>query len=141
MDKYYDSYTCKQKLESSPYSADSILTLKQVAEALQLDQRTVRRIISEIGGKRIGTCWRFRWGTVMEYFSDANFEKRSRECLAGKGHNRRQNSGHQIFPGGPQKRPGMDGRKAMGDGKEKGTAGRTEKERDPHGLRSALGLG
>ena len=63
---------------------DDLLTLTEVSAALRLDPRTVRRVASRIGGKRIGRCWRFRWGTVMEYFSDAYLEKRPGQRLAGQ---------------------------------------------------------
>ena len=49
-------------------AADDILTLAEVSAALRLDPRTVRRVASRIGGRRIGNRWRFRWGTVMEFF-------------------------------------------------------------------------
>lgn len=124
------------------YVPDSILTLAEISRALRLDQRTVSRIASVLGGKRIGRCLRFRWGTVMEAFSDANFEERSRECLVGQSHHQRSNGGHQVFPSGSQKRPRVDGGEKLGGKQKKGTSGSGggQKE-DAYGLRAALGLG
>lgn len=124
------------------YLPDSILTLPEVAQALRLDQRIVSHIALELGGRRIGRRWRFRWGTVMEFFNNANFEKRSRECVAGESDNKWTNLGHQVFPSRSEKRAGMDGRAEMGSGKEKGIAsGHRKKEEDAFGLRDILGLG
>ena len=54
---------------------DAILTLKEVAQALRLDPRTVKEVAFALGGRRIGYRWRFRWGTVLEYFSNADFQQ------------------------------------------------------------------
>ena len=48
------------------HAPDSILTLAEVAQALRLDPRTVKRVAGELGGKRIGNRWRFQWGRVLE---------------------------------------------------------------------------
>ena len=48
------------------WEADDVLSLDEVATALRLDRRTVRRVAFQLGGKRFGRRWRFRWGTVME---------------------------------------------------------------------------
>lgn len=52
---------------------DDILTLKEVAERLKLDVRSVGLVAYDLGGKRIGKSWRFKWGTVLKFF-DVNFE-------------------------------------------------------------------
>lgn len=62
-------------------AADDILTLTEVAAALRLDPRTVRRVASELGGRRCGSRWRFRWGTVMEWF-DAYTVKASKQRMS-----------------------------------------------------------
>lgn len=129
-------------MDNNSYLPDSILTLTEVSQALRLDQRIVSRIASQLGGKRVGRYWRFRWGTVMEYFSDANIEERSGKRLAGQSDNKRRNSGQQVFSGGSEKRAGMDGRETMGDSKEKRNSGKNQPEYpDAYGLRAALGLG
>lgn len=130
-----------QKMCGLGYSPDKIMNLKELAQALSLDPRSVRRIALELGGRRIGTCWRFRWGEIMEYFSDAYFEKRSRQCVAGEGDCTRQNGGHEILSRRSPQRARMDGRKKMGDRKKKGISCGIGEEADAHGLRAAYELG
>lgn len=67
------------------YEDNEILTLKEVAFAL--------------GGRRIGYRWRFRWGTVLEYFSNADVETRQRKLLDGESHRERQADSLQNVPG------------------------------------------
>lgn len=122
--------------------ADDILYLKEVAKALRLDPRTVKRIACELGGKHIGRCWRFRWGTVMEYFSNAYVEKRPKQCLVGQSRSEWEGSEQQILPSRAQKGSRVDGGKTMGDrSKKRIPPGTGKKEDDPHGLRASLGLG
>ena len=49
------------------HDENKILTLKEVAQELRLDPRTVKEVAFALGGRRIGYRWRFRWGTVLEY--------------------------------------------------------------------------
>lgn len=67
------------------YEDNEILILKEVAFAL--------------GGRRIGYRWRFRWGTVLEYFSNADVETRQRKLLGGESHRERQADSLQNVPG------------------------------------------
>ena len=120
------------------YAPEEILTLSQVAEKLRLDPRTVKRVAFALGGRRIGNRWRFKWGAVLEYFNNADFETEQRQSLDGEGGYRRQAGGLQDVSARQEARPGMAGRKRMG--------GRTAQigdgmESDPYGLRKALGLG
>lgn len=68
------------------YPPDAILSLTQTCEALHLDRKTVVRLASVLGGRRLGRRWRFRWGSVMEVFN-ANANQIQRECLAGQSPN------------------------------------------------------
>jgi len=121
---------------------DSILTLDEISLALRLDQHVVKRIALKIGGRRFGSQWRFRWGTVMEYFQNANFKKRSRECMACESCDKWGDCGQQVFPARTDKWAGMDSSQKLGGGKEKRAAsGQDKKEQDPFGLRDILGLG
>ena len=61
------------------HDENKILTLKEVAQELRLDPRTVKEVAFALGGRRIGYRWRFRWGTVLEY-------KRSSLCLRRQAH-------------------------------------------------------
>ena len=65
-------------------AADDILTLREVAAALRLDPRTVRLVASDLGGRRLGSRWRFRWGTVMEcfnaYATETSEQRMGRPC-------------------------------------------------------------
>ena len=90
---------------------DTILTLQQVARRLRLDPRTVKKIASLLGGRRIGYRWRFRWGTVLEYFSNAYVETGQRKLLDGESHRERQADSLQNVPGREKACPGMAGRK------------------------------
>ena len=95
------------------WEADDVLSLDEVATALRLDRRTVRRVAFQLGGKRFGRRWRFRWGTVMEFFN-AHETQEPGELLAGACRHRRPAGGQQGFPSGPQQRPGVDGGQDMG---------------------------
>ena len=44
------------------YAPDDILSLREIAKELKLDPRTIKPIASQLGGRRIGYRWRFRWG-------------------------------------------------------------------------------
>ncbi len=81
------------------YALDEILTLKEVAQALRLDPRTVKEVALALGGRRIGYRWRFRWGTVLEYFSNADVETGQGKLLDGESHCERQAGSLQNVPG------------------------------------------
>ncbi|SBW10813.1 DNA-binding domain protein (modular protein) [uncultured delta proteobacterium] len=120
------------------YAPEEILTLSQVAEKLRLDPRTVKRVAFALGGRRIGNRWRFKWGAVLEYFNNADFETEQRKSLDGAGGDRRQAGRLQDVPARKERRPGMAGCKRMGgNGTEEGVGGHN----DPNGLRKAYGLG
>ena len=127
---------------------DDFLTLDELANALRLDPRTVKRVAYALGGKRFGNRWRFKWGSVMEYFSNANFETEKRQSLDGEGGYRRQAGGLQDVSARQETRPGVAGRKRVGGGTaQAGRSGPTAHadgaaaSPDPYGLRTALGLG
>lgn len=69
---------------------DDILDVAQLAKELNLDQRTIKRVASQLGGRRFGNRWRFKWATVLEYFSNADSEKRQRQQVDGTHNNRWQ---------------------------------------------------
>ena len=117
---------------------DAILTLKEVAQALRLDPRTVKEVALALGGRRIGYRWRFRWGTVLEYFSNADVETGQGKLLDGESHRERQAGSLQNVPGREKAWPGMAGRKRMGGRAKKDRTGRDD---DPHGIRTAYGVG
>lgn len=120
------------------FAPDDILTLGEVAVELHLDPRTVKRMAFTLGGRRIGNRWRFKWGTVLEYFNNADIETEQRKSLDGAGGDRRQAGGLQDVSARKKGRPGMAGRKRMGGGAAQAGDGR---DRDPHGLGKAYGLG
>lgn len=120
------------------YALDEILTLKEVAQALRLDPRTVKEVAFALGGRRIGYRWRFRWGTVLEYFSNADVETGQRKLLDGESRRERQADSLQNVPGREKAWPGMAGRKRMGGRAKKARTGRDD---DPHGIRTAYGVG
>ena len=120
---------------------DEILTLAEIAAALKLDPRTVKRAAYRLGGECIGNRWRFRWGTVMESFGNANSAERQRKLLDGACNYQRKDCGNAVVSGRAQTRPGVDGMQKMGVGKEKRTAQGARRPADPYGLRAACGLG
>ncbi len=123
------------------YPPDAILSLKQMAEALHLDRKTVVRLASVLGGRRFGRRWRFRWGSAMEVFN-ANANQGQGQCLACQGSNQWSGGGQQDFSTRAQERPGMDAGQTMGNRKKKGNSqSPKQQDGDAYGLRSALGLG
>ena len=77
--------------------AKKIMTLKEVAQELRLNPRTVKEVAFALGGRRIGYRWRFRWGTVLEYFSNADVETGQRKLLDDESHREQQaNSLHHV---------------------------------------------
>ena len=119
------------------YSPDDFLTLKQLARVLKLDPRTVKRVAFQLGGRRMGQCWRFNWGAVLEFFH-ADIETRQGRPLAGPRGAGRKTDRLQNVPSRKKIRAAMAGRKKMGRGTAcKGDSGTG----DPHGLGTAYGLG
>lgn len=86
------------------HDENKILTLKEVAQELRLDPRTVKEVAFALGGRRIGYRWRFRWGTVLEYFSNADVETGQRKLLDGESHRERQADSLQNVPGYVEKK-------------------------------------
>ena len=127
---------------NSDYLPDDILTLREVARALRVDPRTVRRIAFTLGGKRFGCSWRFRWGTVMEYFKNANTEKRPRRYLACACPDQWQGGGFEGFSSRQAERARMGSSPKLGNPAKKGNSGRFGgKAEDAHGLGAILGVG
>ena len=132
----------KEKISEFSYHQDSILTIKEVSQVLQLDPRTVSQIAYALGGRRVGRSWRFRWGTLMEFFNDANFEKGSWERLVSQSKHLWRDCRNEVLSTGQEKRPGMDGRPEMGNRAKKRTFAKGSPEaEDPYGLRAAYVLG
>lgn len=126
----------------SDYLPDDILTLREVARALRVDPRTVRRIAFTLGGKRFGCSWRFRWGTVMEYFKNANTEKRPRRYLACACPDQWQDSRFEGFSSRQAERARMESRPKLGNSAKRRNFGRYgEEAEDTHGLGAILGVG
>lgn len=53
-----------------------VLTIKEVAEFLDLNEATIYRLVNsgEIPGKKIGRVWRFSKKVVNEWFEKGHFE-------------------------------------------------------------------
>lgn len=120
------------------YNTEDIVTLKEVAKKLRLDPRAVKRVAFAMGGKRFGNRWRFKWGSVLEYFSNAYFENGQGKPLDGASGDRRQTGSLSDVSTWKETRPGMAGCKRMGGGATRTVAGEFD---DPHGLRKAYALG
>ena len=117
---------------------DELLNLKQFCKATGLDPRTVKKIAVALGGKRVGRLWIFRWGTAMEFFSNANTDEKVRQSMARASLCEREAGCQQTVPERKKGRPGMAGCKTMGGGRKTETLGRGD---DPFGLREALTVG
>jgi len=65
--------TPKKKIENAPAIGDRLLTLREAAEVLRLNPRTVREYVQrgEIEGRIIGGRWRFRRADLDAFFENA----------------------------------------------------------------------
>jgi excisionase family DNA binding protein len=65
--------TPKRKAVRAPAIGDRLLTLREAAEALRLNPRTVREYVQrgEIEGRIIGGRWRFRRADLDAFFESA----------------------------------------------------------------------
>ena len=65
----------KRKFEAAPIG-DRLLTLREAAEVLRLNPRTVREYVKrgEIKGRIIGKQWRFRRADLDAFFENAPSE-------------------------------------------------------------------
>lgn len=65
--------TPKKKAVKAPAIGDRLLTLREAAEVLRLNPRTVREYVnrSEIEGRIIGGQWRFRRADLDAFYENA----------------------------------------------------------------------
>jgi excisionase family DNA binding protein len=65
--------TPKKKAVKAPAIGDRLLTLREAAEVLRLNPRTVREYVQrgEIEGRIIGGRWRFRRADLDAFFENA----------------------------------------------------------------------
>jgi excisionase family DNA binding protein len=63
----------KRKPDAAPAIGDRLLTLREAAEVLRLNPRTVRQYVNrgEIEGRIIGKRWRFRRADLDAFFANA----------------------------------------------------------------------
>jgi excisionase family DNA binding protein len=63
----------KPKTETAPPIGEKLLTLREAAEVLRLNPRTVREYVQrgEIEGRIIGGRWRFRRADIDAFFENA----------------------------------------------------------------------
>jgi excisionase family DNA binding protein len=63
----------KPKTDAAPAIGDRLLTLREAAEVLRLNPRTVRDYVQqgEIEGRIIGGRWRFRRADLDAFFENA----------------------------------------------------------------------
>jgi excisionase family DNA binding protein len=61
------------KIDAAPAIGDRLLTLREAAEVLRLNPRTVREYVQrgEIEGRIIGGRWRFRRTDLDAFFANA----------------------------------------------------------------------
>jgi excisionase family DNA binding protein len=66
----------KRKTDAAPAIGDRLLTLREAAEVLRLNPRTVRQYVNrgEIEGRIIGKRWRFRRADLDAFFENAPSE-------------------------------------------------------------------
>lgn len=119
------------------YTADDFLTLTQVSKAICLDRRTIKKVATKMGGKKIGSCWRFKWSAVSEYFH-ANFDAEQERSMDGEGSHQRQANCLQNVPIREARRSRVASCKKMGGRTTKSSFGETS---DPNGLGLAYELG
>lgn len=63
----------KRKTDTAPVIGDRLLTLREAAEVLRLNPRTLRDYVrrGEIEGRIIGGRWRFRRADLDAFFANA----------------------------------------------------------------------
>jgi excisionase family DNA binding protein len=63
----------KPRAEAAPPIGEKLLTMREAAEVLQLNPRTVREYLrrGEIEGRLIGGRWRFRRADLDAFFENA----------------------------------------------------------------------
>jgi excisionase family DNA binding protein len=63
----------KPKTDAAPPIGERLLTLREAADVLRLNQRTVREYVTrgEIEGRVIGGRWRFRRADLDAFFANA----------------------------------------------------------------------
>ena len=117
---------------------NSILSISELSKALRLDRRTIEEIAYGLGGRRFGNRWRFHWGTVVEYFRNADTETGQRKLLDGASRPRWKASSVQDVPRGKEARKILARSKRMG-GSGEGT--NFDWDQDPHGIRNSYFMG
>lgn len=120
------------------YHYDDFLTIQELSKALRLDRRTIEEVAYDLGGRRFGNRWRFHWGTVVEYFRNADTETGQRKLLDGASRPRWKASSVQDVPRGKEARKILARSKRMG-GSGEGT--NFDWNQDPHGIRNSYFMG
>jgi len=120
------------------YDDDDILSTIQLAKRLEVDPKAIRRVASLIGGRRIGYRWKFRWGTVKEFFKNAYFETGQGQLLDGPGEGKWQADCEPLLWLWKERRPRVEGCEGMGGGANKSA---NVWGQDPFGLRAAYLVG
>ena len=120
------------------YHYDDFLTIQELSKALRLDRRTIEEVAYDLGGRRFGNRWRFHWGTVVEYFRNADTETGQRKLLDGASHPRWKASNVQDVPIGKEARKILARSKRMG-GSGEGT--NFDWDQDPHGIKNSYFMG
>ena len=116
------------------YDDDDILSTIQLAKRLEVDPKAIRRVASLIGGRRIGYRWKFRWGTVKEFFKNAYFETGQGQLLDGPGEDKWQADCEPLLWLWKERRPRVADCEGMGGGANKSA---NVWGQDPFGLRAA----
>ena len=120
------------------YDDDDILSTIQLAKRLEVDPKAIRRVASLIGGRRIGYRWKFRWGTVKEFFKNAYFETGQGQLLDGPCEGKWQADCEPLLWLWKERRPRVEGSEGMGGGTNKSA---NVWGQDPFGLRAAYLMG
>ena len=128
----------RAKQPKKTYHYNDFLTIQELSKALRLDRRTIEEVAYDLGGRRFGNRWRFHWGTVVEYFRNANTETGQRKLLDGASRPRGKASSVQDVPCGKEARKILARRKRMGGSGERKNF---DWDHDPHGIRNSYFMG
>jgi excisionase family DNA binding protein len=78
VDRYLDAEHVVPGRTSSQHSEPDVLTIEQLAELLQVDEKTVRSLATsgELPGRKLGRHWRFSRQAVLDWLATPGQSRR-----------------------------------------------------------------
>jgi hypothetical protein len=113
------------------------LTVKEVAQLLKLDERTVRKYYADLGGVWVASCLRFFTNEIRRVCDAHKNESKGEAALARRGEAERKDCSVKVVR---QRKKGIPQGCSMGRGNQEVASGRGPAE-DPHGLLKFIEVG